>query len=59
MPRSISRVVRTVALSQDGRKINTYMALAALRRSLIGEFIVAGLVIAVVAIVGMMSPVPM
>jgi hypothetical protein len=35
------------------------MALAALRRSLIGEFIVAGLVIAVVAIVGMMSPVPM
>jgi putative copper resistance protein D len=52
-------VARRVALAQDGRKIDTYMALAALHRSLIGEFIVAGLVIAVVAIVGMMSPVPM
>lgn len=52
-------VARRVALAQDGRKIDTYMALAALRRSLIGEFIMAGLVIAVVAIVGMMSPVPM
>lgn len=52
-------VARRVALAEDGRKIDTDTALAALRRSLIGEFIVATSVIAVVAIMGMMSPVPM
>lgn len=52
-------VARRVARAEDGRKIDTDMALAALRRSIIGEFIVATSVIAVVAILGTMSPVPM
>ena len=51
-------VTRRVALADDGRKIDMDMTLAALRRSLIGEFIVATSVIAVVAIMGMMSPMP-
>lgn len=52
-------VARRVALEDSGGQTDTVVALAALRRSLAGELVVAASVIALIAILGRISPMPM
>jgi copper resistance protein D len=52
-------LVRRVARTGDGEEIDTDIVLAALRRNLAGEFLVAATVIGLVAVLGMFSPMPM